>query len=367
MNIRAISLQLTTLFAFILAACQPAPTTTPVIPTLTKPAQTASPPPHKQQILFLSSKDKATILYRINDDGSDLTQLTEWPGDATNLIWSPNGDQIAFIEDGQLHLAKADGSMQRQFKNLLPNDRASFIAWSPKGNQIALITTCGLCSNLYIIDTTNELQTPIAGSELKRPDSGYWMGQVSWSPDGNSIVYDHQQAEIYPNQGGVRLQNIHTGEKHYLLGENGGGGLPVWSPDGKQIAFAFSQNNADLNLYSSNVDGNNLRRMGNTPNVARDFVWSPNGRKIVFISTDNQTSQIYVVNADGSNQTVLVNYPAYNACPSWSPDGQKIAFISNQDGHFQIYLMDADGSNPVKLTDHPYDKSCPQWRPKTKR
>ena len=70
------------------------------------------------------------------------------------------------------------------------------------------------------------------------------------------------------------------------------------------------------------------------------------------------TFEIYVMDADGGNQRRLTNNPASDLSPSWSPDGKRIAFISDRDGHAhrripgwhtsEIYVMDADGSNQLQ-------------------
>ena len=72
--------------------------------------------------------------------------------------------------------------------------------------------------------------------------------------------------------------------------------------------------------------------------------WSPDGRKLAFVSRRDGNSEIYVMNADGSAQENLTRQPANDSQPSWSPDGRKIAFVSRRDGNSEIYVMNADGS-----------------------
>jgi Tol biopolymer transport system component len=55
------------------------------------------------------------------------------------------------------------------------------------------------------------------------------------------------------------------------------------------------------------------------------------------------------MNANGSGQRSLTRNPAYDADPSWSPDGRKIAFVSNRDGSYGVYLMNVDGSGQQRL------------------
>jgi TolB protein len=75
-------------------------------------------------------------------------------------------------------------------------------------------------------------------------------------------------------------------------------------------------------------------------------VWSPDGRRIAFESN----WQLWVMNADGSGQLRLTRTRTRNLAPSWSPDGRKIAFESKRDGQAEIYVMNPDGSGQRNLT-----------------
>ena len=56
-----------------------------------------------------------------------------------------------------------------------------------------------------------------------------------------------------------------------------------------------------------------------------------------------------------------LNNPHYDGVPSWSPDGKRIAFMSHREGNTEIYVMDANGGNPRNLTKHGGDDSAPAW------
>ncbi len=91
--------------------------------------------------------------------------------------------------------------------------------------------------------------------------------------------------------------------------------------------------------------------------------WSPDGRKLAFVSERDGNSEIYVMNADGSAQENLTEQPASDSHPSWSPNGRKLAFVSRRDGNSEIYVMNADGSGLRNLTRTPSADRDPAWSP----
>ena len=85
--------------------------------------------------------------------------------------------------------------------------------------------------------------------------------------------------------------------------------------------------------------------------------------QIAFTSTRDGNPEIYVMDADGSNQIRLTNHPVEDAAPSWSPNGRRIVFVSNRNGgNYQIYVMDDDGKNVRRITEGTHD-STPAWSP----
>ncbi len=106
-----------------------------------------------------------------------------------------------------------------------------------------------------------------------------------------------------------------------------------------------------------------LIRSTPTPLDVQTPAWSPDGRKLAFVSRRDGNSEIYVINTDGSGQENLTQHPARDSHPSWSRDGRKLAFVSRRDGNSEIYVMNADGSGLRNVTRAPSNDLRPAWSP----
>ena len=164
------------------------------------------------------------------------------------------------------------------------------------------------------------------------------------------------------NSDGSGLRNLTS---KLGAGQGLGAGLasdPVWSPDGRKIAFVRLSKR--LGVYVVNVDGSGVRNL--TPKPVGAYAspaWSPDGRKIAFVSDRDDNSEVYVMNANGSGQRSLTRNPAFDDDPAWSPDGRLIAFRSTRDGNTDIYIMNADGSGQRNLTRSPANEGRFAWAP----
>ena len=117
-------------------------------------------------------------------------------------------------------------------------------------------------------------------------------------------------------------------------------------------------------IYVMDADGGNEQRL--TENRHNDWqpVWSPDGKRIAFAADrkgDLESFDLYVMDADGRNQRRLTKHGSPDNSPSWSPDGERIAFSSFRDGNWEIYVMDADGGNQRNLTKHGSWDLSPAW------
>jgi TolB protein len=137
---------------------------------------------------------------------------------------------------------------------------------------------------------------------------------------------------------------------------------PVWSPDARAIAYT-SYRRGFPDIYVAMI----YQGTQATPTNGRGQNWlpaySPDGTRIAFTSNRDGNPELYVMNSDGSNVRRLTQHPAIDTTPTWSPSGTQIAFTSDRSGSPQIYVIGADGTGVRRLTTAESYADRPTWSP----
>ncbi len=124
---------------------------------------------------------------------------------------------------------------------------------------------------------------------------------------------------------------------------------PVWSPDGRRLAYVSFENKKPVVYVHSLLDGKrhvaaNFKGSNSAP------AWSPDGLRLAVSLSRDGGSQIYLVNPDGSNVRRLSQSSGIDTEPVFSPDGKLLYFTSDRGGSPQIYRMPADGGQAQRVT-----------------
>jgi len=125
---------------------------------------------------------------------------------------------------------------------------------------------------------------------------------------------------------------------------------PQFSPDGRRIVFV-SQRSGSYELWLADSQGSNLTQLTflEGPHLGSPR-WSPDGRRIAFDCVRQGSRDLYVVAADGGLPHQLTETPWHEVRPVYSPDGRWIYFGSNRTGRWEIWRMPAGGGEPLQLT-----------------
>jgi hypothetical protein len=193
-------------------------------------------------------------------------------------------------------------------------------------------------------------------------------------PGANGKIFFEQGPEGTPETDIYSIDPNGAGELDLTGGNGFSEERPNVSADGRHVVFQ-SFRDKGWNVFSMNADGSGQVDLTNTEDPVINFepTWSPDGSKVAFMRQAAGEQDLWVVDANGTNAVDLTKSPGINeTSPEFSPDGTKIVYISTGPEaccgiHYNndIWIMDADGSNQVPLTttDFPTQNVAPSWSP----
>jgi TolB protein len=147
------------------------------------------------------------------------------------------------------------------------------------------------------------------------------------------------------------LIDADTGEARNLTADKAVDSEPAWSPDGRRIAFV-SDRAGVTNLFVTDPRAEKVTAITDVKWPCSQPRWSPDGKHLAFVANKAGIEQVFVVDADGKNLKQLTNHPTFRSSqPVWSPDGKRIAytFYPGAD-QFEVFCMDADGGNAASVS-----------------
>ena len=145
---------------------------------------TVAQPDASSLIVFNSNRGGNYDIYVMNDDGSNVTRLTDHPDWDNDPAWSPDGNRIAFdsIRDGnfEIYAMNADGTGPVNLTNHPSGDESP--SWSPDGKRIAFKSYRDGNSEIYVMNADGT-------SPIRLTDDPEWDGAPAWSPDSSKIAF----------------------------------------------------------------------------------------------------------------------------------------------------------------------------------
>ena len=245
---------------------------------------------------------------------------------------------------------------------IVPIGRGSYPAWSADGAKVAF-ASCDPDCGIWIANAD--------GSERTRIPRSASYGIPSWSPSGNKIVFSrcpsHKDCELFTvktdGTGLLRLTNNRAEEID-----------PKWSPDGRRILFQGKWTWRQPRIFTLRRDGTHRRFLARGGNPD----WHPSGRSILFSrkqqasDEDVEKCNLKRMKADGSSVRLIATVAATYDCevaPVWSPNGRRIAFLSSlqsvNDLSAILRVMRPDGSDRrtlFKSSEYcPEQQDCDPW------
>ncbi len=177
------------------------------------------------------------------------------------------------------------------------------------------------------------------------------------------VTYKGGAPEIW---GQRKKDGVH--EKFYPT--TGAGGMlssPVWSPDGKRLAFVQGDRRGNSDIMILDLATSRARRLTDGNGINTEPSWNPNGNQIAFTSDREGGPQVFLMQDDGSNLRRLTGEGLYNASPAWSPNGAMVAYVSRFEGKFDLFVYKLGEGKAYQITTGVSTSESPAWSPDERR
>jgi TolB protein len=257
-----------------------------------------------------------------------------------------------------------------------PNSEERYPSWSPDGKRVVFTSNRedGKTSNLYIVDADGRNLRKL--TNLSAGSVAYW---VSWTADGKYVYFNEGNSSMI-----CRIKPDGTDFSQVTQGRDGN-----ISPDGKKIVYTQKGVNG-FGVWTMDADGKNRKQV--VPNESQIGgiapVWSSDGKRIAYSGQVGEYAEIFICNADGSALQQLTDLKKISSSPAFSPDNQYITFRVTDFAYWReegakhkaysekaadkrpVFIMKADGKD-IKVIDvlhyqSAIDGSRAEWQPRAK-
>lgn len=263
------------------------PTATPALTSLTTQLTGVG------RLLFVAGQYNEREIYVMEADGSNRVRLTNNQVSDDEPVWSPDGQEIAFVSerDGDLEIfvMNADGSNVRQ---LTQNDMDDYSpTWSPTGSLIAFISDRDggwSTSEIYVMTPSGLGQQRVTFNELRDL-------YPAWSSDSNTIAYVKEldfnsNSSLYT----LNLDQPELNEEEWSF-QNRRIPRPAWSPDGSQLAVIEMVYGPISVIHIFNASGTEQRAFSISFEFPTSLDWSADGRFIFFSAREPNIGENQIV------------------------------------------------------------------------
>jgi dipeptidyl aminopeptidase/acylaminoacyl peptidase len=344
----------------------------------------------------------ASNIWVVPTAGGAAIQLTQ-SGHDSSPVWSPDGKTLAFLSsrsgDSQVYLLSMEGGEAHALTKL--STGADMVKWSPDGKTLALASSVypdckdddcnskrdaekeknkvkahvaehllyrqwthwndGKRGHLFVVPADGSVAprdlTPEANYDVP-PDERSGPGDISFSPDGKELCFTAvtDKMEAVSTNADLFIVPVAGGESKRITTQPGFDGNPVYSPDGKFIAYhaqlvaAYESDRWRVMLYD--------RAAGRIENLtekfdrsANELAWSPDSKTIYF-TAENETQQpVYAMAARFGAEPKKIIADTFNTAISFSADGKTLVFErTSLTLPAELYVASSDGSKVRQLT-----------------
>ncbi len=213
-------------------------------------------------------------------------ELKTFKRKATEMAPSPDGKEMAFVVRGEIFVMKS-GKAKKWHRLTETVARENGIAWEPKGKKLVFCSDRNGNRDIFVMESSDPKEKSLSRARYRK---------------------------VTP-----------------LATTDGAEYAPVWSPDGKKIAYLMGRGD----LWVMDSSGKNSKLLAEGPFIG-GVAWGPKGAWLVFSKMcPGWQKDIFIVSAKGGEQHNITKNPAWDSSPCLSDDGKKVVFLSDRNSVWQ--------------------------------
>lgn len=258
--------------------------------------------PDGRTIAFMWNISGQWELYNVPTTGGTAKQVTTGPGSKMLPRYSPDGTQLAFLQD--------------------ENGDENF--------------------DVYVFDLVTGQSTNLM------PDTSEGLNEwVRWSPDGSWLYYTSNRDKVFATFAVSSRDGTIRRMSHHPYSDV----LVEPSPDGKWLAVQAMVDAQNMGIFLVPTDGGTEVRLGAEHHLADAGQpwWSPDSRKLAFSSDDRGMSDIGIYDLATRSIEWITNPDCEYYYPVWSPCGDRIAYQRLREGNIDLVLHDVTGNRGPEI------------------
>ncbi|MEN8194090.1 MAG: hypothetical protein ABFS12_14795, partial [Bacteroidota bacterium] len=293
----------------------------------------------------LGKKNAQNVYQRVITEYPEQTELTAMARKKLELL------QPSQVNSGEINKGLNIINLYEEGSSLKKRTRLDNSCISPDGTKMVGMDYSMIGQNVAVYDLkTKNIELVTKYKWLSKSDG--WTYFPIWSPDGKEVAYMFSGWK-----GGYELQvsPLKREIRTLIKNENGGQIIPrQWSQDGSNILTFKEDSTGIYTIGLVSVKSGLFNPLHKTQwkgemmkGIKGDASLSPDGKFIVLSDGSEENFDLYIMDANGGTPTLLFEHPTNEIDPLWSPDGRYIVFIRKTKGESFLYAVEMKEGKPV--------------------